>query len=493
MDLKAKAIKSTAWYVGTRVWIQALSWGVTIVLARILAPSDYGLFAMAFTVITFIELFQEFGLGVSIVQRRNLSEQQINAIFWILCGVSFTILAVTFLSAGWVAGFYQEPRLTWIIRFLSLTFLFNSLGVVPYSLLTREIDFKHRSLAEATGVVISAATSLAMAYLDYGIWALVVGQLVRAAVRNLAMFVSSRWIPSVDISFAEMGEILRFSLHMAGASAMGTLADTATTAIVGKFLGGYNLGLYSMAAALGKNNPLHKLSTGVINQLSLPVFSKLQNELEVLQEYFLKITRYLAVISLPMQLGMAFVARDLVLILLSEKWLPIVGFLQVFSLTGIFHIVTLPAAPLLTARGRADLNIRFSSLYFLMTSAAYLVGARWGLAGIATGWLIVFPLLRLYLLWLGLKEVNLSTVSYFKNLATPALAAGVMGIVLVALPVITDDFHLVERLASSVVLGAATYVCCLLAIDRKLGEELKTMATEIFAVSRQQTSRVGEG
>src|SRR5687768_14177820 len=140
MDLKTKAIKSTVWYVGTRVWVQALSWGVTLVLARLLSPEDYGLFAMAFTVITFMELFQEFGLGVSIIQRPNMSKFQINAIFWLLAGASILIVVFTFLGAEFASRFYEEPRLVWMIRILSLSFLFNSLGVVPYSLLTKEID-----------------------------------------------------------------------------------------------------------------------------------------------------------------------------------------------------------------------------------------------------------------------------------------------------------------------------------------------------------------
>lgn len=485
MDLKTKAIKSTVWYVGTRVWMQAVSWGVTIVLARILAPADYGLFAMALTVITFMQLFQEFGLGVSIVQRQNLSKPQINTIFWLLSVVSVVIVALTFIGAEFGARFYNEPRLIWIIRILSLTFLFNSLGVVPYSLLTKEIDFRGRSLAEAVGVVTSAGVSLVMAYVGYGVWALILGQLIRAIVRNLAMFISSKWLPGFEISFVEMREILKFSLRVAGSSTLGTLSETVNNAIVGRFLGGYNLGLYSMATSLGQNNPLHKLSTGVINQLSLPVFSNLQNETVALKEYFLKITKYLAVISLPMQVGMAFVAHDLILVLLSEKWLPTVQLVQVFALGGVFHIITLPSFPLLTARGRADTTFRFSCISSLLTIAVYLIGSQWGLSGVALGWLVLFPLLRICLLWLSLKEINLSLRRYLLSLYSPLLATAVMALV-IALLRATDisPFPVAERLLLDMFVGALTYTIVLIVIDKKFGIELRHIAYGLFATSR---------
>jgi teichuronic acid exporter len=490
MDLKTKAIKSTAWYIGTRVWMQALSWGVTLVLARLLAPEDYGLFAMAFTVITFMELFQEFGLGVSIVQRQNLSKAQINSIFWLLFAVSVVIVAIMFLGAGFAARFYNEPRLVWIVPILSVTFLFSSLGVVPYSVLTKEIDFRGRSLAEASGVVTSSGISLALAYVGAGVWALVFGHLARAAVRTLGMFISSKWVPGFQMSFAEMREILKFSLRIAGASTLGTLSDTINTAIVGRFLGGYNLGLYSMANTLGQNNPLHRLSTGVINQLSLPVFSKLQHETASLKEYFLKITKYLAAISLPMQVGMALVAHDLILVLLSEKWLPTAGLIQVFALGGMFHIVTLPSFPLLTARARANVNFRFAWVSALSITAVYLVGAQWGLRGIAIGWVVVFPLLRIYLLWLGLREIDVSLRTYVQNIITPLVATVVMTLVLAVARTLTQQFTPVERFLVNISLGAGTYLFFLLLIDKKLTNEFKTIARELLTPSAaRQTSR----
>jgi O-antigen/teichoic acid export membrane protein len=480
MDLKTKAIKSTAWYIGTRVWIQALSWGVTLVMARILAPADYGLFAMGLTVITLMEIFQEFGLGVSIVQRQNLSKEQINAIFWLLAAVSVMVVGLGFASAQFAATFYNEPRLVWIIRILSITFLINSLGVVPYSLLTRDIDFRGRSLAEAYAVAVASAVSLTMASMNYGVWALVLGHLVRVCVRNVAMFISSKWVPGLQMSFAEMRGILKFSLRITGASTLGTLTETANTAIIGRFLGGYNLGLYSVSSGLGQNNPLHKLSSGVINQLSLPVFSNLQNDPELLQKYFLKITRFLTIISLPLQVGLALVAHNAVLVLLSEKWLETVGVIQILAIGGIFHIATLPGAPLLTARGRADCVFRFSIVSTVSLISACLVGVAWGLKGVVVAWLFTFVALRIYLLMLTLGELRLSLVNYATNISSALMAAVVMIVVVLLMQkYLSANFSAFYALALDVTTGAVCYLGSLMFMDGKLNSELRAIFREL--------------
>ena len=217
MDLNTQVIKSTVWYVTTRLWTQLLSWAVTLVLARLLTPKDYGLFAMSLAVVTFLELFQEFGFGVAIIQRQDLSRRQLNTMFWIVSTASLAIVAVAFLGAELVATFYREPQLIWMVRILSLTFLLNSLGMVPYSLLTKEIDFKHRSLAEGFGVVASAGVAIILAYLSYGVWALVLGQLAKAVARNISMTVFCGWFPGFETSLSGMKGIMKFGLQIAGA------------------------------------------------------------------------------------------------------------------------------------------------------------------------------------------------------------------------------------------------------------------------------------
>jgi len=288
MDLRTHAIKATGWIVFTRLFTQGLSWGVTILLARLLTPVDYGLFGMALTVISFLEVIQQFGLGAAIVQRQNLSRPQLNTIFWAVVATSSLVATAAWVSAVPVAAFYREERLVGIVRALATVLLLAAIGVVPFSLLTKEIDFRRRSWAESTAVVSATIVSLALAWEGHGVWALVWGGVTKAAVSNIALLVLCRWLPGITISWDGMRHVFQFGLNVAGSTLLRELSTMADSVIIGRVLGGQALGLYTMALSISMN-PLHKLSTVVVNQLSFPIFSKVQTDIVQLQRYFLKV------------------------------------------------------------------------------------------------------------------------------------------------------------------------------------------------------------
>jgi O-antigen/teichoic acid export membrane protein len=384
-------------------------------------------------------------------------------------------------AAGIAAHLYAEPRLIWLVRLLALSFVLDAFGLVPYNLLTKEIEFRGRSLAEAVAVVVSAVSALALAYLGFAFWALVVAHLVRSFLRNAGMLLASGWRPGFDVSFTGMRSVVGFGVRVAGAQVIYTLSGTAQTAILGRFLGAVDLGYYSMASSLGKRNPLHKVSTSVINQLSLPVFSKIQHDTPQLRAHFLKISKYLAALAMPMQLGMALVALDLVLLLLTDKWLPIVTFVQVFAVGGILDIMPLPSTPLLTARGKAKMVVRVATVSAIAMTAMYLVGIRWGLVGVAAGWLVGFAVVRSFLLYLSLRELGLTVGRYLETLYSPILASlAMVAAVLSVRRFIPGAAGSLEHLLLTVAVGAVTYGAALLLLDRGFWIELRGIALELM-------------
>ena len=317
MDLRTRAIKSAGWDFLNRVGGQLISWAVTIALARFLSPGDFGLFGLAFSVIGFLELFQQLGLSSAMIQRLDLSRKQINGIFLVVCGLGFLIGSIAFLSAPLVAAFYNEPRLVWLVRMLAVIFVAEAVGMVPNSLLMREIEFRRRSLAEAAATVGSALGAISFAYLGYGVWALVGGQLIRAIVRNGLKVHLCGWLPGRDFTFEHLRGLLQFGVTVAGATFLREFSAVVNTAIVGRVLGVNGVGLYSMAVTMAMNQ-FQKLSTAVVNELSLPVFAKMQNDKEMLRRWFLRVSKYLAVMALPTHMGIFVVADHVVRILLSE-------------------------------------------------------------------------------------------------------------------------------------------------------------------------------
>jgi len=481
--LRALAVKSVAWYGATRIWGQAISWAVTILLARVLTPQDYGLFAIALSLLAFLELLQEFGLGTAIVQRQDLTPQQVDAVFWIVTTTSLVLTAITFVAAGPISAFYAEPRLAWTLRVLCLTFLLNSLGMVPYNLLTKDINLRYRSLAEACGSATSAVVALLFAFHGYGVWALVLGHLARAIILNSALAILAKWTPSLDVAFHGMRRVMTFGLQVAATHIAGSFNLALQTMILARLLGSRAVGLYSMSQSLAEGP--HRISTAIINQVSLPVFSKLQRDDALLRIYYLKISKYLAAVSFPLQAGLVLVATDLIPLLLSDKWEGIVTLFQLFCIESAIVVTTLTSSPLLIARGRADLLFRLSTLSVFLHVLAVVVGARFGLTGVVAARLIAIVIVRGSALVLSLRELGLSVLAFLQNLVSPLSATGLMvvGVLLVDVLPLPNAGRL-EHLAIRVVVGAAVYPIALIFLDRTLGSDVKTMARDLFSASK---------
>lgn len=480
--LRTLAVKSTAWYGASRVWGQFVSWGVTILLARLLVPADYGLFVMALSVLTVLELMQEFGLGVAIVQRRDLTRQQINGVFWVVTITSLLLTAATFLAAEPISEFYGEPRLTWALRILCLTFLLNSVGMVPYNLLTKALNLQRRAMAEASGTGAAALVSLVLAYFGFGVWALVLGHLARAVVLNGLLLVFAGWMPTFEIARDGMRSVITFGLRIAGMHLIGNISQTVATFIVGRLLGGTALGLYGMAQSLAEGP--HRVSTGMINQVSFPVFAKLQDDREELARYFLKISKYLALVSLPAQVGLILVAPEVIPLVLSSKWEPAVVPFQIICIESAVVMMTLTASPLLTAIGRASFMLRRSLFSLGAMSIATLVGVPFGLVGVALARLMSMVPLRLSLLLPCLWALEVPFRVYVRTLASPLLATAVMAVAVVAARLVMAEAGLLERAVTGVVVGGVSYVGALVVLDRRLITEVHTLARDVLSRSK---------
>lgn len=480
--LRTLAVKSAAWYGASRVWGQLVSWGVTVLLARLLVPGDYGLFAMSLSVLMVLELLQEFGLGVAIIQKRDLTRQQVNGVFWVVTSMSLVLTAATFIAAGPISVLYGDERLTWALRVLSLTFLLNSVGMVPYNLLTKALNLQRRAMAEAMGAAASALGALVFAYLGFGVWALVLGHLARAIVLNGALLVFAGWIPGVDVAREGMREVFAFGLRIAGMHIVGNISPAVATFIVGRFLGGTALGLYSMAQSLA-DGP-HRISTGMINQVSFPVFSKLQDDREELANYFLRISKYLAVVTIPAQVGLILIAPDLVPLMLSSKWEPVVVPFQVICLESAIVMVTLPASPLLTALGRAGLLLHRSVLSLSCMSVATLIGVPFGLEGVAIARLLGTVPLRMSVVVPCLWALRMPFGTYLRAFVSPLICAGLMGLVVVVLQHLLIDSGRLERVAISCAAGVVTNLAAVALLDRTLLREGRTIVRELFSRSR---------
>jgi len=486
IGLRTRALNAAVWYGGTRIVSQGLSWVVTVQLARLLTPADYGVFAMAVGALLFLDLFQELGLGTAVIQRRDLSALQVNAVFWVLTATSVIVCAAAFAGAPVVAAIYAEPRLAGLVRMLSLTFLLNSLRVIPYGLLTKTLDLKGRSFGELCGTVVAGIVALVAAHAGLGVYALVLGHLARTAVFNTVLLWLCPWRPGLTASFQGLRSVFLFGGQMTASSFVSAVSPMFNNMLIARLLGGYALGFFTMADSIATMP--HRISTALMNQISLPVFSENQDDRRTLQEHFLKISKYLAVVAIPVHIGLALTAPEFVVLVLSDKWAAIVRPVQIMAIASAITGATVTASALLSACGRADMLFRAVVFIDLALAVSIVAGAPGGVTGLAIALLVVTIVTRGYLFNLGLRELSIPIARYLRTITGPLKAVVAMAVAMALVRLGNQGLALPVGLVLDIAVGAVVYAGVLFLSDRAFYLEFRGMARDLLSPARSGVS-----
>jgi O-antigen/teichoic acid export membrane protein len=475
MSLKIKTINAFLWVSSAKIVNQLVSWLITILLARLLLPSDFGLIGMAWIFIGFLDLMNELGVGAAIIQKKNLDEDDLNSTFWIsvLSGLFFYLTA--FLLAPGVASFFNNDKLTSVLRVLSLVFIIGALKTIPFNLLTKELAFAKRSIAEFLSVLIGGIFSGTLALLGGGVWSIVYGTLLQNLILSALAFYFAPWKPKPVFLLEKVKQLLSFGVSIAGSRVLWYFYTSSDSLVIGKFLGDKFLGFYSMAFQLS-TMPVQKV-TAIVNQVTFSVFSKLQDEKESLQVYFLKITRFVSLITFPCSVGLFLVSESLIKVILTEKWLPILTTFRILCLMGLLKSVDAIIPPLLMAKGKPQIMFRYTLLCFIFLPLSFLIGAKsYQINGVAFAWITVYPVLSVYLFNHGLSELDLSLLQYMQSLFPAIFASLLMALVVLTFQLVDKTFYGKSAhftLIGSCLLGVVSYVIFLLQFHKSLLDEVR--------------------
>ena len=478
-ELDRSLIRGIAWTGAMRWATQLLGWASTLIVARLLAPTDYGLVGMAMVYLGFIHLINEFGLGAVIVQRRDLAADQLARLagFALLLGVGFVVVSA--LVSGAVAEFFGEPTVRWIIPVASLAFLTSALQVVPQGLLTRDLDFRRLAWADGAEAVLAALTTLALAALGIGYWALVLGPL---AGRLTSTVLVNIWRPQPIAwprRFGTISGAVTFGWHLVVSRLAWYLYSNADFTIVGRLLGKAALGAYTIGWTLA-SIPVDRI-TALVASVTPPVFSAVQHDPPALQRYLKNLTEALALITFPAAIGMALIADEFVPLVLGTQWRSAVAPLQLLALSAALRSVSPLLPQIIVSRGHAKGNMQLTLVTALVLPVLFYFGSRWGTAGVAAAWLVGHPLLvmPLYLSY-ALRLTGLPFPAYLRSLwpaASTTLAMAVaVWVVRLATP---DPWHPGVKLAAHVVTGAVVYAAVLYGCHRPRVRALWTLLREL--------------
>jgi len=456
MEIRTKVLSALRWTVGARFFGQLFNWSITIIVIRLLDPSDYGLLAMTTVFISFLLLFNTLGLDTLLVQKQDLQEIERRRIFGALILSNLAIYIGFFAGAPFIADFFGEPRLVSLIRFQALMFPISIFKTLPLAKLERKMAFKHRSIVELVTMVIGSISTLGFAYQGYGVWSLVYGTLIMLSIDTIGLNIISRAWCRPDFSIAKLNKNMLFGSYVALGRGLTYIQTESDKFIGGRMMGTELLGHYSVASHLA-SLPIQKL-TGIINSIALPAFAEANHTTDKTGFYFLKANRISSVLAFPAFFGISCTAPELVKILLGEKWEPAILPITILALVMPFRALGNLFRPLLLGIGLPKTSAINLLIAAIAMPIAFLIGAQWGAYGMSLGWLLVYPIVYFITLKRTCPHIGVKMIDSIKTMLGPAISS----IVMYAAVISSNDFafgisgeliHLVQL----VTIGVATY------------------------------------
>lgn len=454
-----------AWTGAAKWSIQLLSWATTLILARLLTPDDFGLVALAQVYIGLVALINEMGLGSAVVTFRDLSKEHIAQIHSIalLLGVCGFLLSCA--MAFPLGLFFDSPHLAPVILLMSTSFILASLKTVPMGLLQKDMNFKTLALVEAGQAGILALAQATLAFLGLRYWSLVYGELLALALATA--YVTWRRFPGfARPSFRELRHITTFTFHLLVTRISWYIYSDADFIIVGKVLGQATLGIYKVAWILS-TSPVQKISE-LVTRVTPSVFSAVQKDKPALRRYVLRLTEALSLAVFPMAAGLCLVADDFVMVALGDKWVGVITPLRILGFYVSFRTINTILPQVLTVIGETKFGMRNGIFAVILMPTAFLIGSHWGMAGVACGWLVAYPLIATPVYVVIFRRLELRPLEYLGAI-WPALSASlIMAVAVLAvrwwLPATWSPIY---RLIPQALVGAAVYAGFVLLFHRE--------------------------
>jgi PST family polysaccharide transporter len=375
-DLRQKTIAGVGWTTLAQIGRQGLQFVISIVLARLLVPQDFGLVGMITIFTNFATLFSELGFTGALIQRPTIEERHYSSIFWLnlFMGVVLTILLM--LAAPFIAAIYDEPRLTLLTMLIAMNFSIGSLNIVQRAILSRAMNFRALALIEISAVLAAGLIAVILALAGCGVWSLAWQMLAISAFMAMIMWRVANWRPRFLFEWSAVRELLGFSANLLGFNVLNYWARNADNFLVGKFIGSAALGLYARAYSI-MLLPISQITT-VLSRVMFPAFSKIQSDTARVKRIYLRAIAMIAVITFPMMIGLWVVAQSFVLTLYGPKWVQMISVVQILCIVGMAQSLATTVGWIYQSQGRTDWMFRWGIFAGTMGIASFVLGVYIG-------------------------------------------------------------------------------------------------------------------
>jgi len=452
--LKDKVLSGLVWRGLERFGTQAIQFAISIILARLLAPSDFGTVAIIMVFIALADVFVDSGFGAALIQKKDADARDFNSVFFLNLTVSVTLYSMLFLSAPMIAQFYSEPLLVNLLRLSAVCLILGALNCTQYALLTRKMDFKRTFQISLISTVVYGTVGIGMAYGGYGIWSLVFSRLASQIAATVALWSLVEWRPALIFSLLSIRGLFGFGSKLLCTSLIGTIFGNLYTVIIGKLFNIELLGHYSR----GQSVPGMLMDTvqSTLSSVMFPAYAACQSDPERIKGIMRRTIQTSCLLVFPMMVGLAAISDSFVRVVLTDKWIPCVFFLQLACFSFAFFPIHVANLQVLNALGRSDLYLWLEVLKKSLLIASVLATYRAGIYSMVIAGALLSPVYVLLNGWPNRRLIDYSPLQQCIDVLPIAALSLLMGTCVFWISHFTalDIFGL----STQVVLGIIVYV-----------------------------------
>lgn len=459
-NLRSRAVSGAKWSGTSVAYTTVVHFITTAILARLLSPSDFGLMGMMFIVTGLIAFFSDVSVSGGIIAYQDTTKEQLSSLYWLNIITGIVLFGCIFILRPAAVIFFKEPRISIYLPWVAISLLISPLGKQFAVLLQKQLRFRTLSRIEMTSVTIASIGAIILALLGFGIWSLVFRSVTLSALTSffcLVVAVQYKWLPSFQFRLREVKHYLSFGLFETGTGFFSYIFTHVDHIIIGRLLGTDALGFYTLAWSL-INAPTAKINP-VITRVAFPTFARIQHDDDRLCRGYLKILRYVSTYSFPIMAGLFVVAPILIPVVYGPKWQQVVPIVQVLCVLGAMRSIGNPLGTLFMAKVRVDLLFYWIMFASIMILIANLIGVKWGIIGVAWSNVIVVVLItwpiQFYIRWYLIK---MKARDYFDSLKIPAVASGLMMILLWCVRPLSNQGNSASSLIFQITAGSVFYL-----------------------------------
>jgi O-antigen/teichoic acid export membrane protein len=473
-SLSQRTVRGGVWVFSLRIVQQIFGLARLLILARILAPSDFGLMGIALLAMSTLETFSQTGFQAALIQKKENIESYLDAAWTVLILRGLLLFGILYFAAPFVASFFDTPEAKPIIQVIGFSVLFQAFTNIGVIYFQKELEFNKEFIYQFAGTLADFIVAISAVLILKNVWALVFGMLAGNAVRCIVSYLIHPYRPHLSRDLAKAKELFGFGKWVLGSSILIFLITQGDDILVGKLLGATALGFYQLAYRIS-NMPATEI-THVISRVTFPVYSKLQNDIPKLREAYLKVLQVTAFLSFPVA-GLIFVlAPDFTKIFLGEKWMPMVPAMQVLVFAGLVRSIAAISGPIFYAVGKVQIDTRLQMIrFFVLAVLIYPFTIKWGILGASIVVFLSIFISNIGFVLMAIKITKCNMKNFIKAIISPLI-----GGVVIVLSILGVQIIMSTGLWQFVVfafVGALAYFSAIYLLDKlfdfKIQEHIK--------------------